>query len=103
MTSAPNPESVCQLQKEIETFLTSLRHPVLVEEQVELLDLTAGEWRVTLEPRGLLLEVWSPGQSIVRRIEDIAYRDRGRLGIFVRKPGGRESTTLEFCELLCPE
>jgi hypothetical protein len=94
-----DPEPLRELQEEIETFLTSLRHPILVEDGVELVDLTASEWRVTLEPRGLLLQAWSAGRSIVRRIEQLAYRDRGRLGIFVRKPGGRESGTLEFREL----
>ena len=99
MTSAADLESLRELQKEIETFLTSLHHPILVEDQVELLDLSGSEWRVTLEPRGLLLQAWSAGRSIVRRVEQLAYRDRGRLGIFVRKPGGRESGTLEMREL----
>ncbi len=99
MSSAPDPDLLPQLRKEIETFLTSLRHPVLVEDEVELLDLTASEWRVTIEPRGLILQAWSSGRSIFRRIEQLAYRDRGRLGVFVWKPGGRESVTLEFREL----
>ena len=73
-----------------------------MEDELELLDLTAGQWSVTLEPRGLLLQAWSPGRSIFRRIEHLAYRDRGRLGVFVRKPGGRESATLEFRELDAP-
>jgi hypothetical protein len=35
-------------------------------------------------------------------VEELAYRDRDRFGIFVRKPGGRETTTLEFRELHAP-
>ena len=102
LTSAASAESLRQLQKEIETFLTSLRHPVLVEDELELLDLTAAQWSMTLEPRGLLLQAWSPGRSISRRIEQLAYRRRGRLGVFVRKPGGRESATLELRDFDAP-
>ena len=99
LASAASAESLRQLQKEIETFLTSLRHPILVEDELELLDLTAGQWTVTFEPRGLFFQAWSPGRSIVRHIEQLAYRDHGRLGVFVRKPDGRQSATLEFREL----
>ncbi len=102
LTSAASAESLRRLQKEIETFLTSLRHPVLVEDELELLDLTAAQWSMTLEPRGLLLQAWSPGRSISRRIEQLAYRRRGRLGVFVRKPGGRESATLELRDFDAP-
>jgi hypothetical protein len=98
LTSTASAELLCQLRKEIETFLTSLRHPVLVEDELELLDLAAGQWSVTLEPRGLLLQAWSSGRSISRRIEKLAYRGRGRLGVLVRKAGGREPATLEFRE-----
>ena len=69
-----------------------------MEDELEVLDLNAGQWCVTLEPRGLLLEAWSPGRSISRRIERLAYRGLGRVGVFVRKPGGRDSATLEFRE-----
>jgi hypothetical protein len=98
VTPGASAESLGQLQKEIETFLNSLRHPVLVEDELELLDLTAGHWSLSLEPRGLLLQAWGPGKSVFRRIEHLAYRDRGCLGVLVRKPGGRESATLEFRE-----
>ncbi len=89
-------DSLRHLQGEIENFLHSLEHPLVVEEEVELFDLTAAEWRLRLEFGKLVLEVWNPARSIARRVEDIAYRDRKRLGIFVRKPGGRETGTLEF-------
>ncbi len=94
-----DPESLRQLQMEIETFLTSLRHPLLVEDGRELFDLTDGEWRVTVQAAGLVLEAWSAGRSLVRRIEQVAFQDRNRLGVFVRKPGGRDSATLELREL----
>ncbi len=96
MPPKPDLDSLRQLQGEIEAFLRSLDHPVVVEDEVELFDLTAAEWRLRLEFGKLLLEVWNPARSIARRVEDIAYRDRKCLGIFVRKPGGRETGTLEF-------
>jgi hypothetical protein len=99
MTPSPEPEPLRELQTEIEAFLQLLRHPILVEGEVELLDLTAANWRLTLEFGKLILSAWNSGRSISRRVEEVAYRDRERLGIFVRKPGGRESTTLEFREL----
>lgn len=88
-----------QLQTEIETFLNSLRHPIVVEDDVELFDLTASQWRMSLEFGKLLFEAWNAAGSMARRVEELAYRDRGRIGIFVRKPGARESTTMEFREL----
>lgn len=88
-----------QLQGEIESFLRSLEHPVAVEDEVELMDLTAARWKLTVEFGKLLFEAWNPARSINRRVEDIAYRDRGRMGVYVRKPGGRETATLEFRQL----
>jgi hypothetical protein len=94
-----HPESFARLQREIEEFVRSLERPVLVEDEQELFDLTAASWRLTVGPGKLLLEVWNPARSISRRVEEIAYRDRARIGLFVRKPGGRETSTLEFRSL----
>ncbi|PYV18464.1 MAG: hypothetical protein DMG21_04900 [Acidobacteria bacterium] len=80
-------------------FLRSLRHPVLYEDGAELFDLTAARWNFSIEFGKLLLEVWNPNRSIGRRVEEIAYTDRDRMGLYVRKPGAREATTLEFREL----
>jgi len=99
MASPRDAEFLRELQGQIEASLRSLDHPVMVENEVELLDLTAAEWRLEIKFEKLLFEAWNPGRSITRRVEGIAYRDRGRLGLFVRKPGGRETTTLEFREL----
>jgi len=99
MTSPRDADILRELQSQIEASLRSLDHPVMVENEVELLDLTAADWRLELEFGKLLFQAWNPGRSITRRVEGIAYRDRGRLGLFVRKPGGRETTTLEFREL----
>lgn len=99
MPSPADPEAIRQLQSEIEGFLASLTHPILVEDEQQLMDLTASRWKLSAEFGRLLLEVWNQARSINRRVESIAYRDRGRLGLFVRKPGGRETVTLELREL----
>jgi len=85
-----------QLQSEIENFLKSHRHPIVVEDEEELLDLTSARWKLSIEFGKLLLEAWNEARSICRRVEEVAYRDRGRLGLFVRKPGGRETQVLEL-------
>lgn len=99
MPPSPDPEVLRQLQSEIEAFLGSLAHSILVEDEERLFDLTASRWKLSVEYNKLLLEVWNQARSINRRVEAIAYRDRGRLGLFVRKPGGRETATLELREL----
>src|SRR5574337_1600819 len=99
MPALPPPDLLQHLQGEIRSFLASLAHPVVVEDEVELFDLTAASWRLSIEFGKLIFAAWNPARSISRRVEEIAYRDRGRLGIFVRRPGGRETTTLEFREL----
>lgn len=88
-----------ELQAETESFLKSLEHPVLVEDGAEVLDLTAAEWRLSIERGKLIFEAWNPARSFARRVEGVAYRDRRQMGVFVRKPGGRGTGTLEFREL----
>jgi hypothetical protein len=95
-------EPLGELQGEIEALLGRLHHPVLVENEVELMDLTAAHWRLNIEFGKLIFSAWNSGRSFSRRVEEMAYRDRDRFGIFVRKPGGRETTTLEFRELRAP-
>ncbi len=88
-----------ELQGEIESFIRARVHPVIAEEDAELFDLTAASWRLTIQFEKLLLEVWNPARSIVRRVEEIAYRDRHKLGLFVRRSGGKATATLEIREL----
>ena len=96
------PEPLRELQSEIESLLEQLRHPILVENEVELMDLTAAHRRLSVEFGKLIFSVWNSGRSFSRRVEGMAFRDRDRFGVFVRKPGGRETTTLEFRELRAP-
>jgi hypothetical protein len=92
-------ESLHKLRDEIELFIKSLRHPEVVENEVELFDLSASHWRLSVEFGKLIFAAWNAARSVSRRVEDIAYRDGERLGVFARKPGGREITTMEFREL----
>ncbi len=98
MSSSPDAESLHALQAEVETFLRSLHHPLLAEDDVEIFDLASADWRLTIEFGKLIFTAWNSARSISRRIEDIAFRDRNRLGVFARQPGGRENTSLEFRE-----
>src|SRR5271157_2045879 len=98
MPSARESESLHQLRDEIELFIKSLHHPVVVEDEVELFDLSASEWRLTVEFGKLIFAAWNAARSVSRRVEDIAYRDAERLGLFARKAAGRETITLEFRE-----
>lgn len=99
MSEAGTQAELDEVRSRATEFLQSLRHPVLYEDGGELFDLTAARWKFSIEFGRLLLEVWNPNRSIGRRVEEIAYTDRDRMGLYVRKPGARESTTLEFREL----
>jgi hypothetical protein len=96
---APHLDTLQSLRNDIEAFVKSLRHPIVVENEEELFDLTAARWKLSVEFGKLLFEAWNDARSIGRRVEEIAYRDRGRMGLFVRKAGARETNTLELREL----
>src|ERR1035441_1558775 len=99
MPASLQPEALRELQRDIEDSLQQLHHPVLVENEVGFMDLTASQWRLTVEFGKLIFSAWNSAKSFTRRVEAVAYRDRDRFGIFVLRPGGRETTTLEFREL----
>lgn len=99
MPASQQPDDLSKLQSEIEALLGRIRHPILVENEIEVLDLTAAQWRLNIEFGKLIFSAWTLGRSLARRVEEVAYRDRDRFGLFVRQPGGRNTTTLEFREL----
>jgi len=103
MPPTSDPDLLLAARLELETFIHSLRHPIVMEDEIELFDLTAARWKLTIEFGKLLFEAWNTTRSIARRVEAVAYRDRGRIGVFARKPGGRETGTLEFRDLDQPE
>jgi len=88
MPASPQPEALRELQRDIENLLQQIHHPVLVENEVALMDLTAAQWRLTVEFGKLIFSAWNSAKSFTRRVEALAYRDRDRFGIFVRGPGG---------------
>jgi hypothetical protein len=96
MPTSGESESLHKLRDEIERFIKSLSHPVVVEDEAELFDLSASQWRLSVEFGKLIFSAWNDTRTLSRRIEDIAYRDRERLGVFARKAGGRETIALEF-------
>jgi len=89
-------ESLDKLRHEIELFIKSLSHPVVVEDEAELLDLSASQWRLSVEFGKLIFTAWNDARTLSRRIEDIACRDGERLSVFARKAGGRDTIALEF-------
>jgi len=99
MAHEADSESLRALQHEVEAFIQSLVHPVVVEDEVELFDLTAAGWQLSIQFDKLLFEAWNPARTLARRVEEVAYRDGDRLGVFVRKPHARETSVVEFREL----
>jgi hypothetical protein len=93
------PSDLRKLQEEIEGFIRAQPRPVVAEDEALLFDLKAASWRLSVEFDKLILEIWNADRSLARRVEEIAYRDRGRLGLFVRKSAGKASSTLEIRDL----
>src|SRR5512146_2806878 len=99
MAHGHDSEFLRNLQSEVEAFVQSLARPVLVEDEVELFDLASAEWRLTLEFDKLVFEAWNASRTMARRVEEVAYRDGGKLGLFVRRPHAKTASVLEFREL----
>ncbi|MGH9469636.1 MAG: hypothetical protein ACRD1N_04745 [Terriglobia bacterium] len=96
--SQPDPSLLENVRREADQFIRAASDLVLIEGDAKVAVLAGHEWRLAVEFGKLMFEVWSPGRSLAWRIESIAYRSTGRLGLFVRKPGGRETITLELRE-----
>lgn len=94
----PEPDALRDLQCEIESFVGALDHPVVLEDGVELFDLTAADWRLVLEYGKLVFEAWDSERSLVRRVEGIESSEPGRIQVAARRQGGRLSSCLEFRE-----
>jgi len=99
MSASPDVEPLRTLQTELESFLKSLRHPIVLEDEAALIDLTSAQWRLTIEYGKLIFAAWNSARTISRRLEELAYRDRDRVGVFARKAGARKAGILEFREL----
>ncbi|HEV2419309.1 MAG TPA: hypothetical protein VGX94_16050 [Terriglobia bacterium] len=97
MPPGSNSDRLLEIKSEIESFLRQQPDALMLEAGEEIIDLSSAECRVSIEYGKLLLEAWDGSRSLVRRIEDIACRDQNQLGLFVRKPGGRETIVLNLC------
>ncbi len=96
MASPRDPDFLLEMQREIEVLVRSLAHPIVVEDEVELFDLTAARWKLTVEFGKLLFEAWNAERSIARRVEAISFRDRGGSGFSCANPEAAKPGTLEF-------
>lgn len=85
-----------EIKSEIERFLREHPDALMFEGGSELIHLPSAKYDLTVEFGKLLLTAWDDSRSIVRRVEGAAFRDHGQLGLFVRKPGGKESAVLEL-------
>ena len=65
MPASPQPEALRELQRDIESSLQQLHHPVLVENEVELMDLTAAQWRLTVEFGKLIFSAWNSAKILL--------------------------------------
>ena len=72
MPTSGESESLHKLRGEIELFIKSLSHPVVVEDEAELFDLSATQWRLSVEFGKLIFSAWNDTRTLSRRIEDIA-------------------------------
>ena len=97
MSDSSHPDSHTEVGDQIQSFVESLRHPVLLEGSALLFDLAASDWRLDSKFGKALLEVWNPGRSIVRRVE-AAEQDGNRLRLLARRPRTGQPVVLEICE-----
>src|SRR5579863_7347694 len=97
MSDSSHPDSHTEVGDQIQNFLQSLRHPVLLEDSALLFDLASSDWRLDTKFGKALLEVWNPGRSVVRRVE-AAEQDGNRLRLLARRPRTGEPVVLEICE-----
>jgi hypothetical protein len=98
MPASCQTKDLSALHGEIESLLTELRHPILVEDEVPLMDLATAEWRLAPEFGKLIFTAWNGRKSIARRVEAIADLDWNRVRMLVRRRGANEATSLEIRE-----
>ena len=98
LAGSTRPEELNRLQGEIESFVARIPHGVVVEGEEELFDLDRSNCECRIKFGKLILEVWNPMRSLSRAVEEIAFRDPGRLGLFVRRAAGGTATILEIRE-----
>ncbi|HTV57191.1 MAG TPA: hypothetical protein VMI06_20025 [Terriglobia bacterium] len=88
--------SLERLKQELEDYIYSASQPVLLDGDGPPLHLAAHEWQLTLQFGKLVLEVWNSEHSFAWRVDELAYRRDGCLGLSVRRPGAHRVNTLEL-------
>ncbi len=96
MASIASHNSMEQTKREVEDFIRAANQPMLAESESLLLDLADHRWQISIQFGKLLLEVWTSGHSLAWRVDEVAYRDQGRLGLFVYRPGAHRVSALEL-------
>lgn len=99
MTDHANPEDISTITSEIEQFIGNAERPVLIENAIELFDLSSVKWKISTEFRKLVFEVWNQSHTLMRRVEGVAYHDHKSLGLFVRKPYAGKSDVIEIRDI----
>jgi hypothetical protein len=95
---APDLVSLERLKQELEDFIHSAREPVLLDGDNPPLPLGTHEWQLSIQFGKLVLEVWNADHSFAWRVEEIAYRHNGRIGVSVRRPRADRVSTMELAQ-----
>ena len=82
-----DPDSVLE---RLESFLAAARQPAIHEPGDEPIALEPDNYKLSLDARGCLIEVWGPAGSLTRRVAAVTTESRGKLGLLVKRFGGRE-------------
>jgi hypothetical protein len=90
--------SLERLKQELEEYIRSATRPVLVDGGGPPLQLAAHEWQLTIQFGKLVLEVWDSEHSFVWRVDELAYRHNGCLGLSVHRSGAHQVNMLELRE-----
>ena len=84
--------SAADCQAAIERFLKASRQPAILEPGEDVLPLTAGNFVLESQPRGLTLQAWDRTRNLVRRVAAIKGESRGRLELTVERFARRQGS-----------
>ncbi|MCX6623544.1 MAG: hypothetical protein NTY38_21260, partial [Acidobacteria bacterium] len=84
------------LLETIQSFLTSCKEPVFLEEGEEPMALHAANHALEERNGRVTIQVWDAGRSVVRRIVSITGQRPGRLDLVIQKFGARTGSMTLF-------
>ncbi len=76
----------------IESFLAECKRPALAAPGEQPRRFEQDSYRLSVGPRGALLEIWGPGINLTRRITEARSGRGGRLELRAARFGGRDET-----------